>query len=118
HNGKSAAVVTNDGNGGATRIDWKPAAKDAKAALEAVIAAHPIVQYDGMDLNVDDGMVMEELVNIAERRKAMRTKTLFLIGDTEYQIKATYDAKVAAYIKGKYPTAVILNEDPAYAVAA
>lgn len=146
HNGKAVATVTNDGNGGPTDIHWMamtwngslevgfnanatPAqvkkataqyalSKAAKDALDAFVAALPPHHYHGMDLKVDAGWVAEELVNIAETRKSLRSKTLFRVNGTEYQIKAVYDAKVAAYIKGKYPTAVILNEDPAYAVAA
>lgn len=146
HNGKAVATVTNDGNGGCTDIDWSgltwngrlavgfnanatPAqvkkataqaalSKAAKDALDAFVAALPPHHYHGMDLKVDAGWVAEELVNIAETRKSLRSKTLFRVDGTEYQIKAVYDAKVAAYIKGKYPTATILNEDPTYAVTA
>ena len=144
HNGKAVASVTNDGNGGCTDIGWMnmtwdgrisvgynatPAqvkkataqaalSKAAKDALDAFVAALPPHHYHGMDLKVDAGWVASELVNIAETRKAIRKKTLFRVDGTEYQIKAVYDAKVAAYIKGKYPTATILNEDPAYTAAA
>ena len=144
HKGTGVATVTNDGNGGPTDIHWAgmtwngslsvgadatPAqvkkataqyalSKAAKDALDALVASLPPHHYHGKDLKVDAGWVAEELVNIAETRKSLRTKTIFQVNGTEYQIKAVYDAKVAAYIKGKYPGAVILNEDPAYAVAA
>ena len=144
HNGKAVATVTNDGNGGPTDIEWSsltwdgnlavgadatPAqvkkataqaalSKAAKDALDAFVASLPPHQWCGKNLKVDAGWVASEMVNIAETRKSLRSKTIFRVDGTEYQIKAVYDAKVAAYIKGKYPTATILNEDPAYAVAA
>jgi len=144
HLGKPVATVTNDGNGGPTSIDWLnmtwdgrvshgynatpaqtkkanaqyPLSLAAKAAMDALVASLPPHHYHGMDLKVDASWVVEELANIVSTRKSLRTKTIFQVNGTEYQIKAAYDAKVAAYIKGKYPTAVILNEDPAYAVAA
>jgi len=143
HLGKAVAVVTDDGNGGPISIEWMnmtwdgrvshgynatpaqvkkanaqyPLSVAAKAALDALVAAQPPLHYHGMDLKVNDEMVLGELVNIASTRKALKSKTLFRIGDTEYQIKAAYDAKVAAYIRGKYPNATILNEDPVYAAA-
>jgi hypothetical protein len=144
HLGKPVAVVMNGGNGGCNDIDWmsttwdgrmttpvdatpaqikKAAAqyalsKAAKNSLDAFVAALPLHHYHGMDLKVDADWVLTELYNVAAMRKALRGKTLFRVDGTEYQIKAVYDAKVAAYIKGKYPTATILNEDPTYAVAA
>lgn len=144
HNGKPVATVTNDGNGGPTDIRWvsmtwdgrigvefsaTPAqvkkataqyalSKAAKDAIDSLVASLPPYHYQGMDLTVDAGWVAEELVNFAQLRKDLRTKTIFRFNGSEYQIKAVYDTKVAAYIKVKYPTAVILNEDPAYSVAA
>lgn len=144
HLNKAVAVVTNDGNGGPTSVEWMnmtwdgrvshgynatpaqvkkadaqyPLSLAAKAALDALVAAQPPFHHYGMDLKVNDEMALEELVNIATTRKALKSKTIFQVNGTEYQIKAVYDAKVAAYIRGRYPSAVILNEDPAYAVAA
>lgn len=144
HLGKPVATVMNDGNGGCNNVHWMsmtwngnldvgadatPAqvkkataqaalSKAASDALDAFVASLPPHHYHGMDLKVNADWVLSELVNIAETRKSLRSKTLFRVDGTEYQIKAVYDAKVAAYIKGKYPTATILNEDPAYAVAA
>ena len=144
HNGKAVATVTEDGLGGPIDIRWMsmtgdgnfavwfnatPAqikkataqyalSKAAKDALDAFVASLPPHHYNGKDLKVDVGWVAEELVNIAETRKSLRSKTLFRVDGTEYQIKAVYDAKVAAYIKHTHPTAIILNEDPTYAVAA
>jgi hypothetical protein len=143
HNGKAVATVTNDGNGGITRIEWAAMARDgsldvgwnpsaaqikkataqhtlstaAKAVFDSFVTALPTYQADGLSYKLDAEWFAEELVNIAETRKSLRNKTLFRVDGTEYQIKAVYDAKIAAYIKGKYPTATILNEDPAYAVA-
>ena len=144
HNGKAVATVTENGLGGPIDIRWMsmtgdgnfavwfnatPAqikkataqyalSKAAKDALDAFVASLPPHHYNGKDLKVDVGWVAEELVNIAETRKSLRSKTLFRVDGTEYQIKAVYDAKVAAYIKHTHPTAIILNEDPTYAVAA
>jgi len=107
-------------NGGPTQIEWASGARAAAAryALEGIIAAYPTFHYRGMDVRVTPEIVLGEVLNIAEMRKALRTKTIFQVNGTEYQIKAAYDATVAAQIRGMYPDAVILNEDPAYAVAA
>ena len=144
HNGKAAATVTNEGNGGPTDIhwmsmDWKgrlshgadatPAqikkataqyavTKAAKDAFDAFVAKAPTQYAHGLAFTVDAGWVAEELVNIAQMRKALRSKTIFRVDGAEYQIKSAYNGVVAAYIKGKYPTAIIFNEEPAYAVAA
>jgi hypothetical protein len=143
HNGKSAATVTNDGNGGPTVIEWMsmdwagrlshgvdatPAqikkataqyavAKAAKDALDTFVAKAAPLPYNGLYMTVDAGWVAEELANIALMRKDLRKKTIFQVDEVEYQLKSAYDNNVAAYIKGKYPTAIILNENPAYAVA-
>jgi hypothetical protein len=131
HNGNPVATVMNDGNGGPTLIAWAqeggatPAqikkaaaavknATAAKLAMDALVSATPPQHFHGMDLKVDAEWVADELVNIAQKRKALRNKTLFLVNGIEYQIKSAYNGSVAAYIKGKYPTASILNENPIY----
>jgi hypothetical protein len=120
HNGGTAATVKSGRNGGPTQIEWASGARAAAAryALEGIIAAYPTFHYRGMDVRVTPEIVLGEVLNIAEMRKTLRTKTIFQVNGTEYQIKAAYDATVAAQIRGMYPDAVILNEDPAYAVAA
>ena len=89
----------------------------AKAKLDEIVKATPPVdsQWGGSPLTVDAGWLMEEMVNHAELEKVCKTKTAFRLptdGQAQYNIlKAPFDASMRAYVLGKWPNAIILNEN-------
>lgn len=127
--GLPVAEVTNDGHGGSTDLRWVgewggnpiKSGKDltrvttARDALNAIVAATPEVESFGMMLKPDAGWFMEELVNLADLRKVCKKKTAFReAGGAENHyctINMPCDDKMRAYIMGKYPGAVILNDE-------
>jgi hypothetical protein len=116
-NKMTVATVRNDGNGGSTLFQWWPQSQVAKNNFETFVAGLPPFPYMGKALKVDATWVASELANIGMMRKVLRTKTRYLLDGVEYEVKAKYDAAVAAYIKASFPNAIILNEDPIYTMA-
>ncbi len=128
---KRVAQVTNDGNGGETRISWKglypngkrdprttksafEASVQAKGAFEAFLAATPEVELNGRTYKPDAGWVLEELMNHHTIAKACRTATLFRTAEgQELTVKERFNPGVAAWIRKNYPGATIYNEQMA-----
>lgn len=135
HHGKSVAEVLEEGHGGEIRVNWlglrwdgslmpglSPAdtkkamlAQAAKTAFDAIVKAAPEFESHGMKLTVDKGILLEGLLTYTEVQKLCKTKTVFRLPENpnaDRVLNAPFDAKVRAYILQKWPTAIILNENP------
>jgi len=135
HNGKLVAEVLQDGNGGATRVNWvglrwdgsmipnqSPAdtkkaglAQAAKTAFDAIVRAAPTFESGGMTLTVDADLLLEALLEHLEMQKLCKTKTVFRLpkDPNRYNVlKAPFDSEVRAYVLKHWPTAIIVNENP------
>ena len=128
HNRKRVAQVTNDGNGGETRISWNAmypngkkdpratkatfeASVKAKEAFEAFVAEAPEVEMHGHSYKPNAGWVLEEMLNHHNLVKACRTATLFRTTEgQELTVRERFNPGVAAWIRKNYPGAVIYNE--------
>ncbi len=116
HEGKPAAFVHQDGNGGPTDLRWEgldwtgqeramptnltpaqikryPAtvkrAKAARIVFEGLLAALPPVEFPGQTLKVDEGLWMEALLNHLEIVKTCRKHTAFRLpedGTESYRV--------------------------------
>lgn len=133
--GKPVAEITNDGQGGETRVNWiglrwdgsvlsglSPAdtkkavlVQTAKADFNAIVKAAPQFESYGMTLSMNDDILLEELLSYVERLKLCKTKTVFRLPDdptAEHVLKAPFNPEVRAYVLRKWPAAIILNENP------
>lgn len=138
HEGAPVASVENGGTGGPTQVRWHglrwdgtplpaealthhpaahrkavPAATRAYAAWKALLQGLPPVdsEYGGPALAVDDSWLAEDVLNIAEIRKQIRKKILFVLPDgKEYGLSGPVNEQARAWVKRKHPDAVILND--------
>ena len=124
--GVALCTAENDGHGGADL--YHPAKGKAHADIEAVDAAlkaaavRPEVVEDWEAQLWDDGYRpgLEEAVGAAldahllvrDLKRMLAKKTMFKEDGKVFEIKRKYDAAVEKYIRGKYPSAIILNALP------
>ena len=144
HLGSPVALVSDDGHGGAVRVEWTnlrwngevfvpseatPAqekkaltqgekSRAARAALAQVVAAQPpVVMFEGMKpLAVNDEMALSALIDLEEIRKLCKKKLAMRLDGKVMTLNRPYDAAMAAHVRAKWPTAIILNESPIYGV--
>ena len=68
-------------------------------------------EYGGSDLSVDDSWLAEDLLNIANIRKQIQKKILFVLPDgKEYGLSGPVNEQARTWVKRKHPDAVILND--------
>ena len=142
HLGSPVAVITEEGNGGALRIDWTnlrwddsifvppnvtPAqekkalaqgekSRTARAALAQVTAAQPhVVTFEGMKpMQVNEEMALSAILDLEEIRRLCKKKLAMRLDGKVMTLNRPYDAAMAAHVRAKWPAAIILNESPLY----
>lgn len=140
HHGAVVALVSDDGHGGAIRVEWqnlrwngevyvpsdatvsetiKAKAQGAKsaaarAALAQVVAAQPPIAFYDKPLAVNDEMALAALIDIAEIRKLCKKKSAFREGDKILTYNRPFSEEMGKLIREKHPNADILNENPIY----
>ncbi len=135
HHGKPVAEVLEEGHGGEIRVSWSGLTRDgsvmprlspadtkkaalaqaAKVILDKIVETTPEFESYGMMLKANVGIFLEQLLIYTELQKLCKNKTVFRLPenpDHDHILKAPFDMKVRAYIQQKWPTAIILNENP------
>lgn len=133
--GKPVADIIESGDGGGTEFHWKDHNRRVTTTIigydekprecnlteeEAMLYKHvetlPPVDFDGMPLRVSIDMFVEDLVSDLEVEKAVKRVLKFpsiIEGKSILQWKKTpLDDSLRAFIRGRHPTAVILNDLP------
>lgn len=106
--GVKFGTVSNEGRGGCNRYSDRA----VEVKINEYAKTLPKIKAYGVEITPDAdtliGDLLDEFLKLKDLKKACAKKTLFrkageTYGDGEYSIvKAPYDAKVKAYIVGKY----------------
>lgn len=126
---KRVAQISDDAFGGEVSVEWKgvypngtprpgttkptlKAVTEARAALTMLIEKGDDLTFgDGHTLSLDEGLVLEELINHFEMVKLCKKETMFRTAEgEEFTVRERYNPGVKAWILKNHPGAIIHNE--------
>ncbi len=112
HNGKPVATVTNWGDGAGTEAFY--IAPLAELELLKLIETMPPLRRPYGDIRMTQELALDLLAEALYAKRSMKKKTVFFVGNDYMTVNAPLSAGVAEWVRTKYPSAVILNDHPAF----
>lgn len=113
YKGKPAATVTNWGDGAGTEAFFIN--EFAEPVFRAAVSAMPPLRRPYGDIRMTQELALDLLAEALYAKRSMKKKTVFFVGDDYMTVNAPLSAGVAEWVRTKYPSAVILNDHPAFA---
>jgi hypothetical protein len=112
YKGKPAAIVTNWGDGAETEALFIN--EFAEPVLRATVEAIPPLHRPYGDIPMTQELALDLLADALYAKRSMKKKTVFFVNGDYMTLNAAFTPDVAEWARTKYPSAVILNDHPAF----
>ena len=108
--GKRAAEVLDEGNGGNVMIRWFPGTRALEAKWDAYVAAVEPVVFMDTPLKPDDDQAIGHLIDVVRVSKLCAGRVVFDQGGVRRSMKGAFTTDRRDAILKDYPGAVFINE--------
>lgn len=111
--GKPVATVTDWGDGGPTDVRW--ANEFVAHEFGKLIKLMPKFESKYGELTMNDELALGLLAEAVNAKRSFKKKTVFYAADEYMSVNAPLSPRTVEWVSGKYPSAIILNDHPAFA---
>ena len=111
--GKPVATVTDWGDGGPTDVRWTN--EFAAHEFGQLIKRMPTFASKYGALTMTEELALGLLAEAVNAKRSFKKKTVFYAADEYMSVNAPLAPRTVEWVREKYPSAVILNDHPAFA---